>query len=57
MKRIVRLERWLCLSGMAVAGFFLVVLVLLSGINVFGRMAENCMSSIYIAQLSFSMQR
>ena len=47
MKRIVRLERWLCLSGMAVAGFFLVVLVLLSGINVFGRMAGHPFGGTY----------
>ncbi|MBO4344239.1 MAG: TRAP transporter small permease subunit, partial [Victivallales bacterium] len=47
MKRLVTIERWLCLSGMAIAGALLVLLVLLSGMNVFGRMAGHSFGGSY----------
>ena len=47
MKRLVTIERWLCLSGLAIAGALLVLLVLLSGMNVFGRMAGHSFGGSY----------
>ena len=47
MKRLVRLERWLCLTGLAVAGILLSVLVLLSGLNVLGRLGGHPISGSY----------
>ena len=47
MRRLVRFERWLCLAGMAVSGVLLVLLVLLSGANVFGRMAGHAFGGSY----------
>lgn len=39
MHNLVRFERWLCLAGLGISGALLVCLVLLSGLNVFSRMA------------------
>ena len=47
MNRLVRLERWLCLAGMATAGFLLMALVLLSGANVFARMTGHAFGGSY----------
>ncbi len=47
MKRLVMVERWLCISGMAIASLLLVFLVLLSGMNVFGRMAGHSFGGCY----------
>ncbi|MBQ6472626.1 MAG: TRAP transporter small permease [Victivallales bacterium] len=47
MRRLVRLERWLCLTGLAVAGTLLSVLVLLSGMNVLGRLGGHPISGSY----------
>ncbi len=47
MKYLVRVERWLCLAGLALAGVLLGALVLLSGLNVFGRMLGHPISGSY----------
>jgi TRAP-type C4-dicarboxylate transport system permease small subunit len=47
MNKLVRLERWLCLAGMWVAGVLLGALVLLSGLNVFGRIFGHPISGSY----------
>ena len=47
MKRLVRLERWLCLAGLGISGVLLVCLVLLSGLNVFSRMAGHPFGGCY----------
>jgi len=47
MNKLVRLERWLCLAGMWVAGVLLCALVLLSGLNVFGRIFGHPISGSY----------
>ena len=35
MMFLVRIERWLCLAGMWIAGFLLLSMVVLAGANVF----------------------
>ena len=47
MNRLVRLERWLCLTGLGVAGALLCALVLLSGANVFGRLLGHPIGGSY----------
>lgn len=47
MRRLVIVERWLCLSGMAIASLLLVLLVMLSGMNVFGRMVGQSFGGCY----------
>ena len=47
MNRLVRLERWLCLAGLGVAGALLCALVLLSGANVFGRLLGHPIGGSY----------
>ena len=47
MRRLVRLERWLCLAGLGVAGFLLGALVLLSGLNVLGRIFGHPIGGSY----------
>ncbi|MBP1582560.1 MAG: TRAP transporter small permease [Victivallales bacterium] len=47
MNRLVRLERWLCLAGLGIAGFLLGALVLLSGLNVFGRLLGHPIGGSY----------
>ena len=47
MNRLVRLERWLCLAGLGIAGFLLCALVLLSGLNVFGRIFGHPIGGSY----------
>ena len=47
MNKLVRLERWLCLAGMWIAGVLLGALVLLSGLNVFGRIFGHPISGSY----------
>ena len=47
MNKLVRLERWLCLAGMGAAGILLGALVLLSGLNVFGRIFGHPISGSY----------
>ena len=47
MKRLVRFERWLCLTGLGIAGALLCALVLLSGLNVFGRIFDHPIGGSY----------
>lgn len=45
--RLIKLEKKLCLTGMAIAGTLLVALVAMSGINVAGRLARHPISASY----------
>ena len=47
MNKLVRLERWLCLAGLWVAAVLLGALVLLSGLNVFGRIFGHPIGGSY----------
>ena len=47
MNKLVRLERYLCLAGLWIAAFLLCALVLLSGLNVFGRIFGHPIGGSY----------
>ena len=47
MNKLVRLERYLCLAGLWIAAVLLCALVLLSGLNVFGRIFGHPIGGSY----------